>query len=60
VAQLVERLGLDLADALAGDPKTLADLFERALVAVADAELGLIRFGGQVNYVVSSVLRSSF
>ena len=38
MAQLVERLDLDLADALAGDPKPLTDLFERALAAVADAE----------------------
>src|SRR5712692_9868581 len=40
----MERLGLDLADALAGDPKTLADLFERALPAVADAESHLDDF----------------
>src|SRR6266852_1570152 len=38
MAQLVKRLDLDLANALAGDPKPLADLFERALAAVADAE----------------------
>ena len=38
VAQLAERLGLDLADALARDREALADFFERVLAAVADAE----------------------
>src|SRR6476660_7265255 len=38
MAQLAERLRLDLADALAGDRETLADLFERVLAAVADTE----------------------
>src|SRR6516162_3580701 len=38
MAQLSERLGLDLANPLAGDGKTLAHLFERVLAAVADAE----------------------
>src|SRR5207249_10557271 len=38
MAQLAERLGLDLSDALAGDREALADLFERVLAAVADAE----------------------
>jgi hypothetical protein len=28
-------------------------------IGVAESPLGLIRFGGQVNYVLSSVLRSS-
>src|SRR6185437_900123 len=41
VAQLAERLGLDLADALAGDGEALADFFERVLAAVADAEAHL-------------------
>ena len=36
MTQLAERLRLDLADALAGDRETLADLFERVLAAVAD------------------------
>ena len=34
VAELAQRLGLDLPDALAGHPEPLADLFQRALVAV--------------------------
>jgi hypothetical protein len=34
VAHLAERLGLDLADALAGDLELLADLFEGAAVTV--------------------------
>src|SRR2546427_2906101 len=34
VAELAQRLGLDLRDALAGHPEPLADLFQRALVAV--------------------------
>ncbi len=38
VAHLAERLGLDLADALAGHLELLADLFERAAVAVDEAE----------------------
>src|SRR6185312_5495718 len=41
VPQLAQRLGLDLADALAGDGEALADLFERVLAAVADAEAHL-------------------
>src|SRR6187200_1698221 len=41
VAQLSERLGLDLADALAGDGEVLADLLERVLAAVANAEAHL-------------------
>src|SRR5690349_12252846 len=38
VAELAQRLGFDLADALAGDREVLADLLERVLAAVADAE----------------------
>jgi hypothetical protein len=38
VAQLAERLGLDLADALAGDLEVLADLFEGVVALLADAE----------------------
>src|SRR5262245_36888356 len=38
VAQLPERLGLDLADALARHLEALADLFERVLALFADAE----------------------
>src|SRR5690606_35501649 len=38
VAQLAQRLGLDLPDALAGDREALADFLERVLRAVADAE----------------------
>src|SRR5713101_8006209 len=34
----MKRPGLNLADALAGDPQTLTDLLERSLAAVADAE----------------------
>ncbi len=37
VLELADGLGLDLADALAGDFEDLADLFERVGVAVADA-----------------------
>src|SRR5882672_566225 len=36
--QLPQRLGLDLPDPLARDREALADLFERVLAAVADAE----------------------
>ena len=36
--QLPQRLGLDLADALAGDRELLADLFERVVGVHADAE----------------------
>src|SRR5439155_4776275 len=38
MAQLAERLGLDLADALTRDAEPLADLFQRALVAVDQPE----------------------
>src|SRR5713101_5719680 len=38
MAQLAERLGLDLSDALAGDREALADLLERVLAAVAHTE----------------------
>src|SRR5713226_3617915 len=41
VAQLAQRLGLDLADALAGDAEALAHLFERPLVAVDEPETQL-------------------
>src|SRR5687767_8132742 len=36
--QLTERLGLDLANALASDREALADLLERVLALLADAE----------------------
>ena len=36
--QLAERLGFDLPDALAGYGEVLADLFERVLAAVFQAE----------------------
>src|SRR6266540_6826437 len=38
VPQLAERLRFDLPDALARDGEALADLLERVLAAVADAE----------------------
>src|SRR5262245_49505061 len=38
MAQLAERLGFDLPDALARDGEALADFLERVLAAVADAE----------------------
>src|SRR5438045_2994425 len=38
VAQLAQRLGLDLADALARDLEVLADLFQRVVALLADAE----------------------
>src|SRR4029079_6237363 len=38
VAQLAERLRLDLADALPRDLEVLADLFERVVRLLADAE----------------------
>src|ERR1043165_2786518 len=38
VAQLAERLRLDLADALAGDLEVLADFLERVIALLADAE----------------------
>src|SRR3954454_20049753 len=38
VAQLRERLGLDLADPLAGEAELLADLVERARLAVGETE----------------------
>ena len=38
VLQLPQRLGLDLADALAGDRELLADLFQRVVGVHADAE----------------------
>src|SRR5215510_2730788 len=38
VAQLAERLGLDLADALAGDAEHLSDFLERVVGHAADAE----------------------
>src|SRR6266404_3312999 len=41
VAQLAQRLGLDLADALARDAETLAHLFQRPLVAVDQPETQL-------------------
>ena len=41
VAQLAQRLRLDLADALTGDIELLADLLKRAGTAVLDAEAQL-------------------
>jgi hypothetical protein len=41
VAQLAQRLGFDLANALAGDGKGLADLLERVLAAVLQAKAHL-------------------
>ena len=41
MAQLAQRLGLDLADAFARDVELLADLLERAGTAVLDAEAEL-------------------
>ena len=41
VTQLAQGLGFDLADALAGDLEGLADLFERVLGAVFEAEAHL-------------------
>src|SRR3974390_3136945 len=41
MTQLAQRLGLDLADALAGDRERLADLFEGVLGAVFQAEAHL-------------------
>jgi hypothetical protein len=41
VAELAERLRLDLTDALAGDLEALTDLLESVLGAVADAEAHL-------------------
>src|SRR5439155_9592771 len=38
MAQLAERLGLDLPDALTGDREALANLFQRVLALLADAE----------------------
>src|SRR5579885_90255 len=38
MAQLAQRLGFDLADALAGDREVLADFLERVLAAVLKAE----------------------
>src|SRR5262250_422299 len=38
MAQLAQRLGFDLPDALARDGEALADFLERVLAAVADAE----------------------
>src|SRR5262249_34006242 len=38
MAQLAQRLGLDLANALARDGEILADFFERVLAAVGEAE----------------------
>src|SRR5690606_14487960 len=38
VTELAERLGFDLADALAGHLEVLADLFERVIALFADAE----------------------
>src|SRR4051794_27827101 len=38
VAQLAQGLGFDLADALAGDLEVLADLLERVIRLLADAE----------------------
>ena len=41
MAQLAQRLRLDLADALAGDAELAADLLERAAAAVFEAEAQL-------------------
>jgi len=44
MAQFAERLGFDLADALAGDRERLADFFEGVLAAVVQAEAHLDDF----------------
>src|SRR5215467_6809200 len=44
VTQLSERLGFDLADALAGDREILADFLEGVFASVADAEPHLDHF----------------
>ncbi len=41
MAELAQGLGFDLADALAGDLEALADLFQRVLGAVFEAEAHL-------------------
>ena len=41
VAQLAQRLGFDLADALARDGELLADFFERVLASVLHPEAHL-------------------
>ena len=41
MTELLERLGLDLADTLAGDLEDVADLFEGAGVAVLEPEAQL-------------------
>ncbi len=38
MTELAQRLGLDLADTLAGDMELAADLFEGAAAAVLEAE----------------------
>ncbi len=44
MAELSQRFGLDLPDALARDRKALSDFFERVLASVADAEAHLDDF----------------
>src|SRR5919108_4217660 len=56
VAELAERLGLDLADALARDREILTDLLQRMLAAVgqteAEAQHLLLAGGEGVQYLV--------
>src|SRR4051794_36558950 len=60
VAQLAERLRLDLADALAGDPELPPDLLQRALAAVVQAEAELehatLTAGERVQHVLDLLL----
>ena len=50
VPELAQRLGLDLADPLAGDREVLADLLERVVRGLADAEAHAQPRGGMLEH----------
>src|SRR3546814_4233693 len=65
MAQLAQRLGLDLANALAGDVELLADFFERVVGVHVDAEahpqhLGLTRRSEEHTSELQSLMRISY
>ena len=60
MAQLAQRFRLDLTDALAGHAKLLADLFQRSLVTVLEAESENEHFPLALREILQNVLHLLF